>query len=43
MTGERVQARVQAVVDELVASGSEVGVQVAVVRDGELAIAEEWP
>ncbi|WP_021595620.1 serine hydrolase domain-containing protein [Actinomadura welshii] len=34
MSGDNVQGRVQAVVDGLVASGSEVGLQVAVVADG---------
>jgi CubicO group peptidase (beta-lactamase class C family) len=38
MTGDDLQARVQASVDELVAKGAEVGLQVAVVEHGRMAV-----
>jgi hypothetical protein len=37
MQGERVHTEIAAAADELVASGTEVGLQVAVVKEGHLA------
>jgi CubicO group peptidase (beta-lactamase class C family) len=34
MNDERIQARIQAAIDELVASGAEIGLQVAVIKEG---------